>query len=710
MSDVFISYSRNDKDRVEKLVEAMRARGIDVWWDPKIRTGTEFRFEIAQALENARVVVVVWSAHSVASRFVWDEADEGAQRGALVPALFDLVDIPLGFRQIQTADLSRWHGKRKDPALMEFLDVVQDAVKYGRKAKPVKPTKKPKPVAHEEPQEVEETTAPAPAPERQPSRSETRRRPRRSAMVTGQRMRTKLFMKALMLTVLIGGAFGALAYLSDFVFDAYRPYMVGAIAGLVFISRFSTFEADRAQGAASLRLLPRSYLALLFFAAISIAPALLEGRMYAAALQAVRMEGVEGADINGVAFSSDGNEIITTSDDTTARLWDSKTGVELGIYGGHEHWVWGAGFSPDGSEVVTASRDMTAQVWSTKNRKPIETLKGHTASVYDAAFSPDGKTIATASADKTVRLWNVESGESIALMSGHTDKVTGLDFSPSGNTLGTVSEDGTLRLWRVPSGSALGRMTAGSNLLSVDFNNDGTQIAASDENGQIYVWDVGSRSLVRKITAPTKQYGVAFAGNKSQFIAGGGLDDTLRIWKISDGEILHELTGHESDIRAVSAAPDGAYVATASRDNTARIWDVETGKQVQIMGHIKPALRLPMALDLPPYITASRAPVPLDVTKDRDELVYLLGKGFVLASILLLAGLFFKGFFKLIRLQRLSNISVVLMLGLPTLYIAALMVSALPIQAMGLWATIAFLPAAVYALLRWIATKAIVRR
>ncbi|TNE37150.1 MAG: TIR domain-containing protein, partial [Alphaproteobacteria bacterium] len=561
MSDVFISYSRNDKDRVEKLVEAMRARGIDVWWDPKIRTGTEFRFEIAQALENARVVVVVWSAHSVASRFVWDEADEGAQRGALVPALFDLVDIPLGFRQIQTADLTRWHGKRKDPALQEFLDVVQDAVKYGRKAKPVKPTKKPKPVVHEEPDVVEEPSAPEPAPERQTVQAQPRRRRRRSAMVTGQRMRMKLFFQAMMLTVLIGGAFGALAYLSDFVFDAYRPYMVGAIAGLVFISRLSTFEADRAQGAASLRLLPRSYLALLFFAALSIAPVLLEGRMYAAALQAVRMEGVEGADINGVAFSADGTEIITTSDDTTARLWDARTGVELGIYGGHEHWVWGAGFSPDGTQVVTASRDMTAQIWSTKDRKPVGTLEGHVASVYDAAFSPDGQTIATASADKTVRLWNVESGESIALITGHSDKVTGLDFSPNGNTLATASEDGTVRLWRVPSGSGLGRVTAGDKLLSVDFNNDGTQITASDEGGRIYIWDVGSRRLVRKITAPTKQYGVAFAGKDSQFIAGGGLDDTLRIWNISDGTVVHELTGHESDIRAVGASPDGAFVA-----------------------------------------------------------------------------------------------------------------------------------------------------
>lgn len=528
-------------------------------------------------------------------------------------------------------------------------------------------------------------------------------------MVTGRGMRTKLFMSSLALTILIAGAFGALAYLSDFVFDAYRPYMVAGIAGLVFVSRFSTFQADRAQGAASMRLLPKTYLALLFFAALSIAPFLLEGRMYAAALQAVRMEGIEGADINGVAFSADGSKLVTTSDDKTARLWSASSGVELGIYDKHEHWVWDAGFSPDGEAVVTASRDMSAQIWSTSTRQHIKTLSGHNASVYDAAYAPDGKTIATASTDKTVRLWNVESGESIAVINGHADRVTGLEFNHKGDVLATSSDDGTVRLWRSSNGSGLGRLTAGAKLHDVAFNANDTQIVASDDNGKVYVWNLGSRRLATTFKAPVKQYGVRFAG-EDKFVAAGGLDGILRIWHLGTGELEHELDGHEDAIRALDVSPDTKLVATASRDNTARIWDVNSGKQVQIMGHITPALRLPMAIDFPPYITASRAPIPLDVEKDRDQVIELLGKGFGIAGILLIAGLILKGIFRIIRLRKISDVTVLLLLGVPALYVAALMVSALPIQAIGLWATIAFIPAAIYAILRWGLTKAIVRR
>jgi hypothetical protein len=53
-------------------------------------------------LDKARAVVVVWSSHSVASRWVKAEAGEGLRRGILVPVLVDASLPPLGFRNILT--------------------------------------------------------------------------------------------------------------------------------------------------------------------------------------------------------------------------------------------------------------------------------------------------------------------------------------------------------------------------------------------------------------------------------------------------------------------------------------------------------------------------------------------------------------------------------------------------------------------------------
>jgi hypothetical protein len=62
-------------------------------------------------------------------------------------------------------------------------------------------------------------------------------------------------------------------------------------------------------------------------------------------------------------FSPEGTRVATASDDTTARVWDAKTGKALTEPLRHESWVRSAQFSPDGTRVVTASDDTTARVW-----------------------------------------------------------------------------------------------------------------------------------------------------------------------------------------------------------------------------------------------------------------------------------------------------------------------------------------------------------
>ena len=108
------------------MAKARKARGVGVWWETHLKACAEFRQEISQKLESARAVIVIWSEESVASRFVCDEADVGAQQDTLFPVLVDLVDIPLGFRQIQTADLTKWRGKPSDRLFQSFIDIIVD--------------------------------------------------------------------------------------------------------------------------------------------------------------------------------------------------------------------------------------------------------------------------------------------------------------------------------------------------------------------------------------------------------------------------------------------------------------------------------------------------------------------------------------------------------------------------------------------------------
>jgi len=45
------------------------------------------------------------------------------------------------------------------------------------------------------------------------------------------------------------------------------------------------------------------------------------------------------SDVNSVAFSPDGRQVLPGSVDKTARLWDATTGQELRQFPGHTDWV-----------------------------------------------------------------------------------------------------------------------------------------------------------------------------------------------------------------------------------------------------------------------------------------------------------------------------------------------------------------------------------
>ena len=121
MADVFISYSRKDRDRVRQLADLFADQGWSVWWDPRIPPGKTYTEVIEQELAASRAVVVAWSTKSVSSQWVQNEARVGAERGVLVPIRLDQVKIPLEFSHLQTADLSEWKGGNAHLDITEVL-------------------------------------------------------------------------------------------------------------------------------------------------------------------------------------------------------------------------------------------------------------------------------------------------------------------------------------------------------------------------------------------------------------------------------------------------------------------------------------------------------------------------------------------------------------------------------------------------------------
>lgn len=126
MAKVFLSYVREDAEKARVLAAWLERAGHTVWWDRHIKGGAQYATEIEAALAAADKVVVLWSSLSIGSAWVRDEAAAGRDSGRLVPVTVDGTEPPLGFRQYQTIDLSRWKGRARGREIDELLDSVGD--------------------------------------------------------------------------------------------------------------------------------------------------------------------------------------------------------------------------------------------------------------------------------------------------------------------------------------------------------------------------------------------------------------------------------------------------------------------------------------------------------------------------------------------------------------------------------------------------------
>ncbi len=148
------------------------------------------------------------------------------------------------------------------------------------------------------------------------------------------------------------------------------------------------------------------------------------------------------------ACGASGEMLCAGSDDFTLTLIDPSTG-KVQRMGGHHKPVNCVAFSPDGNFIVTASFDGNLKVWNGKTGKCLKTLKGHVGPVYLACWSSDGRLIASCSRDATAKIWNWRADrELVSDLPGHCDEVYTLDWSPDGVSVISGSKDKVVKVWR----------------------------------------------------------------------------------------------------------------------------------------------------------------------------------------------------------------------------------------------------------------------
>ncbi len=339
-------------------------------------------------------------------------------------------------------------------------------------------------------------------------------------------------------------------------------------------------------------------------------------------LKGHRKSAYHKSEINCLVWHPDGKRIISSSSDTTIRLWDTASGKLL-----REGWEYMLestclAWHPDGERLACGNKDNTIQLLHMATGTLLREWQGHTDEITCLAWHPDGKRLASGDAKGTMQLWDTESSGFLREWQGHTHAVTCLAWHPDGKRLASGgSLDNKICLWDTTSSALLrewrGNMHKvtclawhlyGKHLISGDMDNkirlwdaagnnivweregyadnvkcfawhsDGKCLAFGDAQGTMRLRDTVSGDLLQEWQGPANWINCLAWHPDGKRLASGSVDKTVRLWDAASGALLREWQGHTHTVTCLAWHPDGKRLASGSVDKTVRLWDVASGR------------------------------------------------------------------------------------------------------------------------------------
>ena len=326
--------------------------------------------------------------------------------------------------------------------------------------------------------------------------------------------------------------------------------------------------------------------------------------------------------VTSVEFHPTERVVFTGGWDGDIIAWDLDTGVELYRLSHREvpadqpthddvadlevtdHWIV-AGFRS--GEII---------VWDLETRLEVRRWRAHRDSVNDLAFLPDGQQIISVGCQipdikKTVEIgipicqrssisiWDVQTGEQLNTFSYNASELLAVAVSPDGTQAAIAwanspyaTSDTGIQIWDLVTGVPVadGNLQGHRDVVTdVEYSQDGQRLVSSSQDGQLILWNTSTGGIVQRFIGHTDWvFSVDFHPGGEQLVSSSA-DTTIIVWN-SDGTMERRMFGHSDWVLEAEFSEDGGSIVSASgnlfldtRDNQVRVWDAYNGAQIAVL-------------------------------------------------------------------------------------------------------------------------------
>ncbi|KIK43721.1 hypothetical protein CY34DRAFT_81233 [Suillus luteus UH-Slu-Lm8-n1] len=226
---------------------------------------------------------------------------------------------------------------------------------------------------------------------------------------------------------------------------------------------------------------------------------------------------------------------------------------------------------PDGKQIIIYSLNGSFRVWDLRSGTQVGDEWEDNDLWLTMALSPDGKIIASGSLDGAVRLWNIYTGKVIIALTGHEEAVRTVCWSPNGGRVVSGYLDGTFRVWNVETGKTiLGPIHAGSHIIRVVCYSPNAKMIATG-GAALRIWDANTGELLKTLEGVFSMC-LAWTSDSKTLVAGGSKIDTAT-WTVL--ELCNDY------VNAISLFPNERIFASTSFINkTAQLWNFKTNTPI----------------------------------------------------------------------------------------------------------------------------------